>query len=727
MMSAEVLEVRGEKLILAIAKDVSASKERDQLLAALFRKSAVPMLLIDPAALAIVEANDAAIDLINVDSREELVVQARRALLNEKNHFFFSHRLASLEVREVEVFASSINFGGRDLIHLLVLDVTEKRRAEERLLESEFFFRESQRAASIGSYKMDLIEGHWSSSAVLDEIFGIGEDFDRTLRGWLERVHPDDRAMMRDYFDEEVAGKGLPFNKEYRIVRKSTGETRWVLGLGMIARDEQGRVASLTGTIQDITRRKEASLALEMSEEALRQSQRTAHVGSWVWQVKTDRLEWSDEMYRIFGVDPSGFSSRLSQVLADSIHPEDRAKVEASNRSVALDGVPVSLEYRIVRPDGSVRTVWAEAGELIRDSDGRPMRLSGIVLDITAYKEKELELKSAAERFRAIIGATADGFAEFSLDGHLLDANPAFCSMTGYSLDELRLMRIGDIDLFIGEEERKARLGKILERGSGAFDTRHRRKDGREIEVSVSIAHIETEGPTLTCFFRDISDRNQLQRQRQAMDARSIAERETLLLEMRHRVTNNLNIIAGYLSLRMAAIEDKPALAAFQDGIAQAQGMIALFESLYSAEYSNTVDASVYLPALMRRIEAAFGGMSGIAVSVETCERELGSREATTLGIIVNELVTNSFKYAFKDVAEPRVRVSLGERAGRLVLRYEDNGPGLGPAANSGSGFVLRLIRSLVEQLHADLRIGPGAVFEIEFAPEGSRRERPLG
>jgi PAS domain S-box-containing protein len=737
MMSAEVLDVRGEKFILAIAKDVSASKERDQLLTTLFQKSVVPMLLVDPATTVFVDVNEAACSfygyprermigsdahLVSAGPRAEVDARLRRTVRGEESHFFFNHRLASGEVREVEVFASPITFGGRNLIHSLVLDVTENRRAEARLRESEFFFRESQRAAAIGSYKMDLLDGYWTSSAVLDEIFGIGEDYERTEAGWLELVHPEDRAMMRDYFDQEVAGKGLPFNKEYRLVRKSTGETRWVLGLGRVTRDEAGRTISLTGTIQDVTGRKEDTLALELSEKALVRSQRTAHVGSWTWHVKTERLEWSDEMYRIFGLDPERSSGQLAPAMAGSVHPDDRAKVEAANRSVEVYGRPQPLEYRILRPDGSLRTVWSEAGELVRDQEGKPERLSGIVLDITSYKEKELELERAAKRFKAIMAATADGFLECAFDGKLLDANPAFCDMTGYSLEELLSMSIGDLDRTMDSEERKARLLEIIELGHIAFDTRHRRKDGSEIEVSLSIARIETDGPTLACFCRDISERNALQREKQAFDARLIGERETLLLEMRHRMTNNLSIIAGYLSLRMAALEDAEALAAIQDGVAQAQGMIALFESLYSDEFSDTVDARLYLRSLLQRIEAALGGMSGITVVVESCECALGSKEATTLGIIVNEFVTNSFKYAFKDVAEPRILVTLREAGDRFVLRYEDNGPGPLAGKSSGSGFGMRLIRSLVQQLGAVLSAGPGAAYEIEFVPEPPRK-----
>ncbi len=135
-------------------------------------------------------------------------------------------------------------------------NITERRKVEEALKESEYFFKESQRVAFIGSYKSDFIKGSWESSEVLDKIFGINKDFERTIPGWLELVYSGDREMMNSYLLDEVIAKRIPFNKEYRIVRKNDGQIRWVHGLGQAKFDDAGIALSLIGTIQDITRRK---------------------------------------------------------------------------------------------------------------------------------------------------------------------------------------------------------------------------------------------------------------------------------------------------------------------------------------------------------------------------------------------------------------------------------------------------------------------------------------
>ena len=153
---------------------------------------------------------------------------------------------------------------------------------------------------------------------------------------------------------------------------------------------------------QEIEERKQAEEQLRRSEAALKQAQRVAHVGSWRWHVRSNCLEWSDEMYRIFGIEKETFSGELSDVIERAIHPEDRAAVEQSNLSVMQDKKPIPLEYRVIRTDGTIRTVWAEAGELILDAAGEPAALTGIVQDISERKETEVALRGYAERLRTL-------------------------------------------------------------------------------------------------------------------------------------------------------------------------------------------------------------------------------------------------------------------------------------------------------------------------------------
>lgn len=134
-------------------------------------------------------------------------------------------------------------------------DITERTLAQNAIADSERKLTEAQALARVGHYDFDMVGDRWSSSATLDEIFGIDADYVRDLSGWVGLVHPDDRDSMATYVAEQVIREGAPFDREYRVQRASDGETRWVHGLGQVERDAAGAPVRLFGTIQDMTER----------------------------------------------------------------------------------------------------------------------------------------------------------------------------------------------------------------------------------------------------------------------------------------------------------------------------------------------------------------------------------------------------------------------------------------------------------------------------------------
>lgn len=275
---------------------------------------------------------------------------------------------------------------------------------------------------------------------------------------------------------------------------------------------------NLLGDLQDeIEARKRTEAALRESERQLIRSeaslikaQHVAHVGSWSWYIQDDRLEWSEEMYRIFGYEKEKFSGSLSDVMANAIHPDDRAAVAESNRSVLKDKKPIPIEYRVLWPDRSVHTVWGEAGELILDDEGKPILLTGIVQDITERKQAEAEIQLQATALKA----AANGILITNRDGEIQWANPAFTTLSGYTLSEVygknprELVKSGQHNQAFYQQMWETLLAGEVWRG----ELVNRRKDGTLLTEEQTITPLLDVNGQITHFIgikQDITARKQ--------------------------------------------------------------------------------------------------------------------------------------------------------------------------------------------------------------------------
>jgi PAS domain S-box-containing protein len=292
-------------------------------------------------------------------------------------------------------FETSISPMDKDSTLWVARDVSGRRQAEEKIRESEDRYRALVEQIPAITY-IDKADGSGSSlfvSPQIESILGVSQE--EWMLGdvafWATLIHPDDRERVLVAY-QHITDTGQAFNEEYRMVARN-GRMVWIDDHAALLKGTTRQPDSVQGVMFDITERVQAEEALRKSESNLKKAQHFAHTGSWMWNIKTNELEWSDEMYHIFGVNKETFSGVLSDVVSQSIHPDDRYKVEQSNLSVINEAKPISLEYRVVWPDGSEHVVWAEAGELILDGTGHPSVLSGTVQDITLRKQAEQDIR----------------------------------------------------------------------------------------------------------------------------------------------------------------------------------------------------------------------------------------------------------------------------------------------------------------------------------------------
>ncbi len=278
----------------------------------------------------------------------------------------------------------------------VMFDITERKNAEIQLKDREFWLSESQRVGEIGSYDFDIVYNYWSSSAVLDEIFGLSKENPHTLESWNAIIHPDQQQAMLDYFQNEVVKAKQPFEKEYIIIRQNDGVERWVLGHGELSFNENGEPVRMFGVIQDITERKIFENQLQESEERFRKamilspipimvhdedgnviniSEGWTHYSGYTHEEIPDLKTWTEKAYGDKAVEVENYVSGIF-----------------NEEKTVLSG-----EFEIISKSGEKRIWNFYTTPLGKLSSGKKIMLS-MAPDITKRKRVQNELIVAKEK-----------------------------------------------------------------------------------------------------------------------------------------------------------------------------------------------------------------------------------------------------------------------------------------------------------------------------------------
>lgn len=295
-----------------------------------------------------------------------------------------------------------------------IVDVTDRVAAEAALEQSEAKFRAIFEQAAAGVALIDAVTGRFLRvNDQLCKLIGY-------TRGEIHRVccmdisHPDDLSLDLAYRERIRCGELQQFTIEKRLFRKD-GSTIWVNQAVSPLRLDGTHAAQYIIVLQDITEQKRAEAAMRESETRLGEAQRIAHIGSWEWDIPSDSLIWSDEVYRIFGYHPQSFTPRYEVEFMQAIHEDDRDKVSEAVAECLRTGKHYAITHRIVRADGSQRTV-RETGEVDMGGDAVPVRMIGNVQDITELAQVEEQTKVLRDQLahvsrRATMSEMATGLA----------------------------------------------------------------------------------------------------------------------------------------------------------------------------------------------------------------------------------------------------------------------------------------------------------------------------
>lgn len=357
------------------------------------------------------------------------------------------------------------------------------------------------------------------------------------------------------------------------------------------------------------------------------------------------------------------------------------------------------------------------------DPDGRLVNTLTVLEDITEHKRAGDALKESETRYKLLFDSIHDGVVvheilENGSPGKFLEANSTFCRMTGYSREELFDMSPADLVEPSELKDAAAVRNTLFSGAPAAFERTLTTRAGTSLFCEMK-AHSFLMGKQRVAMsvVRDITER----REAQNKIRNSLAEKETLLREVHHRVKNNLQVISGLLNLQSHYIDDEAVRSIYKESQNRIKTMALIHEELYQRDDLARINAADYIRSLTNNLMASYSITgSRIKLSMDLMDADLSIDTAIPCGLIVNELVSNALKHAFPGRKKGEVEVVFKTTGrDRYELTVSDNGIGLPEdldVKETGS-LGLRLVSILSEQLGADLEIRNkmGACFRLGF------------
>jgi PAS domain S-box-containing protein len=336
-----------------------------------------------------------------------MVKQTIERASSDGRNFELEHRLLMPDgsVKHVQVVAHSlIDESGSVEFAGAVMDVTERKRNQEALQQSESNLAEAQRLTHTGSWAWQVAGRN--ALYLSDEWYRIyAFDPEEGMPAWekrLQRIHPEDRAKWQGALDRAISEKSN-YEVESRILL-SDGTVKYIHTVGHPILSASGELTKFIGSATDITQRRQAEEALRRSEGYLAQAQRLSQSGSWAWNLRTGARFWSEETFRIFGYEADKTEPTWSDIL-DRVHPDDRAAIVQKAELETTLKEESEFDWRIVLPDGRIKHLHSVAHPLM-DEAGEITEIVGTIIDVTERKRAEA-LRDGESRILEMIARDA--------------------------------------------------------------------------------------------------------------------------------------------------------------------------------------------------------------------------------------------------------------------------------------------------------------------------------
>ncbi len=465
----------------------------------------------------------------------------------------------------------------------------------------------------------------------------------------------------------------------------------------------------------DITAQKKMEWKLFENEERYKQLHTSAQIGVGYYSLDGKILSFND-------VALSHMQMKKEELIGKYIHdifPKNEARVylDRINATIETDSV-LKFEDKVHLPSG---LKWfISIFSLFKDSVQKKMGVQIISIDITNRKEAEESLIESEQRYRTLVNTTPFGIELIDKTGKILYSNPAHHKIHGYKDGELIGSYVWE---FIDDEQRaiktKDYFHSIINNPvkPEVYFLMNKTKDGKLIHIQINwdyIKNTKNEIEAIISIVSDITDKKLAEEELK----RSLKEKEALLKEVNHRIKNNIANISNLLSLQAQSLSNPEAIDALQEAINRVNSMSILYNKILTSGDYREVSIKNYLEELIESILEISSKNNVIEINKEIDNFKLPSNDLFPLGIIINELMTNSLKYAFPN-NRGIISLQVKQLNNHITIKLQDNGVGLpeGFSIQDSKGFGLLLTEMLCQQINAQLsfEVNNGTTWIIEF------------
>jgi len=513
---------------------------------------------------------------------------------------------------------------------------------------------------------------------------------------------------------------------EHRVV--VNGTIRWMQWTTRAFYDESAQLVELKAVGSDVDDRKQLEIALQTSEANLAtilDSARAAIIQVSIYPNGNIRYDYvSRQSEDVFGIVADAFFPD-GQVWRSRVHAEDWEHIiQPQLTSMASSQMPQSWseEYRFFRPDGSIAWILAKAISQWNETSGC-WNVTVVDIDITTLKQAEQTVRQSEAKFATIFHQNPVPAWIATLDAsYFLDVNQSFCEFLGYPAQELLWRTDKELNLWENSQDWYEFQQALKQSGTLVnFETVFRTHNGntRTVLLAANVHDLNGQDCVLGVL-SDISDRKQAEFELQE----SLLEKEVLLLEVYHRVKNNLQLIQSMLRRQQRRLHNTEAIQALQESWDRVMAISLVHDTLYQSNNLAQIDLADYIPAIVQQVAASYAEQAvAIAINTQIQSVIVPMKKAICCGLILNELLTNAFKYAFPDNVQGQIDVIVSwlETAPipTVQIQLKDNGVGLPETIqlNHLQTLGLDLVQDFVTQLKGTLTIelNSGTQFLMTF------------